>query len=289
MWIDILFLVTVGAVWSWINQRVREDSGGEYSGWLDAIMDGLKKAEESLASEETWVQLVFGPIIGILEAVASFVDSTIVDLTGATGSVGEYLSDRFSEMMEDVLDKVEENKEKIKDIDERIHDLIEEKLPDLDEKIDDVKDEMHDIVENKLNQTIENQAKVVNNLKESIDEQIEQTKEITTNIDYILRDQTYESVDDLKNAYDHVMQEAYEKLYESRTIADTYLNRDIFNTVLQMNMWADLFEAATTIDEEKARENLRKQLAVYKDLYLEAIKQYKEIAESIQAAKRQGA
>ena len=56
MWIDILFLVTVGAVWSWINQRVREDSGGEYSGWLDAIMDGLKKAEESLASEETWVQ-----------------------------------------------------------------------------------------------------------------------------------------------------------------------------------------------------------------------------------------
>jgi len=288
MFVDILFLLTVGTVWSWINQKVREDSGGRYSGWLDAIMDGLEKAEESLASEETWVQLIFGPIIGILQAVASFVDSTIVDLTGATDSVGEYLSQQFNKMMEDVLDKVEENKEKIKDIDERIHDLIEEKLPDLDEKIDSVKDEMHDIVEEKLNQTIQNQSKVIDKLKESIDEQIDQTKKITTDINYLLEDHATDSFADMEALWNDIMNKALENLYDAETVADTYLNRDIFNTTLQMNMWADLFEAATTIDEEKARENLKKQLAVYKDLYFEALKQYKEIAESIHGVMRRG-
>jgi|GEM_PF-3072586 len=286
---DILFLVTVGAVWSWINQKVREDSGGRYSGWLDAIMDGLKKAEESLRNEETWVQLIFGPLIGILQAASSFIDKTIVDITGATDSVGDYLSERFSAMFDDVLDKIAENKEKIKDIDERIHDLIEEKLPDLDEKIDSIKDEMHGIVEEKLRQTIENQASVVNKLKQSIDRQIEQSKRITTDINYLLQDHASESFADMEAMWNDMMNKALENLYDAETVADTYLNRDIFNTTLQMNMWADLFEAATTIDEEKARENLRKQLAVYKDLYFEALKQYKEIAESIRAAKQQGA
>jgi len=289
MFVDILFLLTVGTVWSWINQKVREDSGGRYSGWLDAIMDGLKKAEESLAREETWVQLIFGPIIGIFQAVASFVDRTIVDLTGATDSVGEYLSQQFNKMMEDVLDKVEENKEKIKDIDERIHDLIEEKLPDLDEKIDNVKDEMHDIVEEKLNQTIQNQSKVVSKLKESIDKQIDQTKRITTDINYLLEDHAAESFADMEALWNDIMNKALENLYDAETVADTYLNRDIFNTTMQMNMWADLFEAATTIDEEKARENLKKQLAIYKDLYLEAIKQYKEIAEAFKPPRGRGA
>jgi len=288
MLIDIIFLGAIGALWSWINSRVREDSGGRYGNWLDAVLDGLDKAEESLRSADTWVQLIFGPLIGIFRATAEFLDGVIRDLTGATDSVGDYLSDIFDKAMEEVYDKIEDNEEKIRNLYDLIYDYVDEKIPDIEENIENLRDEMHDVVEEKLNQTIQNQSNVIDKLKESIDEQIDQTKKITTDINYLLEDHTTDSFADMEALWNDIMNKALENLYDAETVADTYLNRDIFNTTMQMNMWADLFEAATTIDEEKARENLKKQLAVYKDLYFEALKQYKEIAESIRPEMRRG-
>jgi len=289
MFIDILFLLGVGAVWSWINQKVREDSGGQYNSWLDALLDGLGKAQDSLENLPEPAQIFFGFILGILESAGRFIDTTTTDITEATESLGDFFYNIGTILGDATFQSLGKIADKIKNL----HDLLKEEI---EEKIQPAVD-MQSKLQERIAEALEAKTRGVgtileemkNNIKTAIQDQIEESKRITTNIDYILRDQTHETITELDNLWDDMMNKALETLYDAETVADTYLNRDIFNTTLQMNMWADLFEAATTIDEEKARENLRKQLAVYKDLYFEALKQYKEIAEKIKEQSARGA
>jgi len=289
MIVDIIFLIAVGATWAWINEKVREDSGGEYENWLDALLDGLKKAQDSLENAPEPLQPVLGLLLGILESAGKFLDTTITEITGSTDSVGEFfynlgtlLSDATFESFEDIADKIE-------NLGDRIKEEIELKIkPYLDYQTK-LQDELADVLEGKTRGVATFLEELKENIKNAAEDQIEEAKTITTDIDYVLRDQTYESFEDLQNAYDRVMTEAYEKLYESHTIADTYLNRDIFNTTLQMNMWADLLETATSVDVEKAKENMRAQLEAYKDIYFEIMRQYKDIAEEMRKQLGSGA
>ena len=114
MIVDIIFLIAVGATWAWINEKVREDSGGEYENWLDALLDGLKKAQDSLENAPEPLQPVLGLLLGILESAGKFLDTTITEITGSTDSVGEFfynlgtlLSDATFESFEDIADKIE--------------------------------------------------------------------------------------------------------------------------------------------------------------------------------------
>ena len=289
MFIDILFLIGVGALWSWINEQVREDSGGQYDNWLDALLDGLKKAQESLENvPEPW-QPLFGLLLGILESAGRFLDTTITDITGATDSVGDFFYNIGNLLADATFESISDIADNIKNLEDLIRDKIDLVLKPYLVNQTKLQGKLAGILEGKVQGVASYLEELKENIKNAAEDQIEEAKTITTDIDYVLRDQTYESIEDLQNAYDRVMTEAYEKLYESNTIADTYLNRDIFTTTLQMNMWADLLETATSVDVEKAKENMRAQLEAYKDIYFEIMRQYKDIAEEMRKQLKSGA
>ena len=289
MFIDILFLIGVGALWSWINEQVREDSGGQYDSWLDALLDGLKKAQESLENvPEPW-QPLFGLLLGVLESAGRFLDTTITDITGATDSVGDFFYNVGNLLADATFESISDIADNIKNLEDLIRDKIDLVLKPYIVNQAKFQGKLAGILQGKVEGVASYLEELKENIKNAAENQIEEAKTITTDIDYVLRDQTYESFEDLQNAYDRVMTEAYEKLYESHTIADTYLNRDIFNTTLQMNMWADLLETATSVDVEKAKENMRAQLEAYKDIYFEIMRQYKDIAEEMKRQLGSGA
>ena len=100
-----------------------------------------------------------------------------------------------------------------------------------------------------------------------------------------MTDSAVESVEDLKTKLDNTARAALKELEEALTVADTNLNAEVFSTTLQMKMLTDVIDTATSIDEEQMREKIKQQASIYRELYLESLKQYRQIVDMVKQGK----
>ena len=286
---DILFLLGLGAVIGFINWRIQEDSHGKYSNFFDALMDGLDKAIESLKKAPPLEQAVFGFLLGILKAAAGFMNTTVEQLVGDVDNISDFFSNVGESLGQAAFDSISEVAGSIDNLSDRIKTFVEDKLDPILQNLKNIDTKIKEELDESLKKLSSGMDGLKQELSTSIQEQIEQTRRVTTELESLIKDESYATLTDLEELWNDMVNKAKENLYNATTIADTYLNQEVFTTTLQMKMWADLIEASTTVDEEQLRENLRKQMSVYKDLYLEAIKQYRDIAEILKTSKRTGA
>ncbi|MHC1623617.1 MAG: hypothetical protein ACXQTR_03395 [Candidatus Methanospirareceae archaeon] len=286
---DILFLLALGGIFSFINYRVQKDSDGKYSNFFEALMDGLNKATESLKKAPPLEQAVFGFLLGILKAAAGFMDKTVEELIGDVDNISDFFSNVGESLGQATFDALDKVKGSIDDLSDRIKTFVEDNLDPILRNLKDIDTKIKEELDESLKKLSSGMDGLKQELSTSIQEQIEQSRRVTTELESLIKDESYATLTDLEELWNDMVNKAKENLYNATTVADTYLNQEVFTTTLQMKMWADLIEASTTVDEEQLRENLRKQMSVYKDLYLEAIKQYRDIAEILKTSKRTGA
>jgi len=275
----IIFLLLFGATIGLMNWGVYQGSNGQFQTFFDALFHAISQGIREIEKQPPLVQLIVGPILGLLNAAARFLNRTTEQLVGKIDNIGSFLSNVAETFADATFQAFEKVSGSVSNLTELIRDAVEEKLTPVFAAQKQIEEQIKQTLEKALPNVSATMEKVQATLEEKLDEQILQAREVTTNIEYALREQAADTIEELKRKFDETARAAVSELDEALTIADSTLNREVFTTALEMKMWSDLFDVILTVDEKQMKENLKKQVAVYQELYLETLRQYKALAD----------
>ena len=278
---SLIFMLVLGTITGLMNWGVQQASDGRYSNWLECFMGGIQEGLREIESLPPLEQAIYGGILGILESAVGFLGTTVEDVVGDVDNVGDFfhqvattVGDATFQSLGDVASKIGNVKDVIKD---SVEAYLVPALGGQESAIGKVKESL----DGKLGDLSQAMTQTKDKLAEKLDEQLLQSREVTANLEYALADSAVESVDDLKTKLDNTARTAMKELEEAMTTADTNLNAEVFTTTLQMKMLTDVIDTTTKIDDEEMKQRIRQQASIYKDLYLESLKQYKSIIDMV--------